>query len=142
MVEAFIKRAQKEIPPISTAKILSILVHENPKIRDFSFDMYCPKSYLHHTRFTAWCPKGRMTDAWLDKLLNAHRKSLSALGIPEAKDYVLGLNSRMNQYAEEHIIMLDIDDQSTLPAHEFKSELDFSSGHIADFISSVRSYTA
>ena len=125
VVEAFIKRAQKEIPPISIAEILSILVRENSKIRDFSFDMYCPRSYFHHTRFTAWCPKGRVTDAWLDKLLNAHRRTLKTLRVPEAKDYVLGLNSRVNQYAEEHIIMLDFDDQSSLPFHEFKSEPGF-----------------
>ena len=125
IVKAFIKRAQKEIPPISTAKILSILVRENSKIRDFSFDMYCPKSYFHHTRFTAWCPKGRVTDAWLSKLLNAHRRTLQALSVHEAKDYVLGLNSRVNQYAEEHIIMLDFDDLSSLPTDQFKGEPGF-----------------
>ena len=125
VVEAFIKRAQKEIPPISTNKILSMLVHENSKIRDFSFDMYCPKSYFHHTRFTVWCPKGRVTDVWLSKLLNAQRRTLRALSVLEAKDYVLGLNSRVNQYAEEHLVMLDFDDQSSLPAHQFKSEPGF-----------------
>ena len=125
LVEAFIKRAQKEIPPISTDKILSILVKENPDIRDFSFDLYCPKSYFHHTRFTTWCPQGRVTDSWLGKLLNAHRRTLQALSVSEARDYVLGLNSRVNQYAEAHIIMLDFDDLSNLPFHEFKGEPGF-----------------
>ena len=124
-VEAFIIRAQKEIPPISTADILSILVSENLKIRDFSFDLYCPRSYSHHTRFTTWCPKGRVTDTWLKRLLNAHRRTLQALSVPEAKDYVLGLNSRVNQYAEAHIIMLDVDDLSSLPFHEFSGERGF-----------------
>ena len=125
VVEAFIKRAQKKIPLISTAKILSVLVHENPKIMDWSFDIYCPKSYFHHTRFTSWCPKGRVTDDWLVTLLNSHRRTLKALSVPEAKDYVLGLNSRVNQYAEEHIIMLDFDDISSLPAHQLKGEPGF-----------------
>ena len=125
VVEAFIKRAQKEIPPISTAKILSTLVRENSKIMDFSFDMYCPKSYFHHTRFTTWCPKGRVTDTWLKKLLNAHRRTLQGLSVPEAKDYVIGLNSRVNQYAEEHLILLDFDDLSSIPSHQLKGEPGF-----------------
>lgn len=124
-VEAFIKRDQQEIPPISTAKILSILVNENPEISDFSFDIYCPKSYYHHTRLTTWCPKGRITDTWLRKLLNAQIRTLQTLNISEAKDYVLGLNSRVNQYEERHIIMLDFDDVSSLPFNAFKNEPGF-----------------
>ena len=124
-VQAFILRAQKEITPISTDNILSVLVHENSNIRDFSFDIYCPKSYFHHTRFTAWCPKGRMTDTWLRKLLNLNRRTLKALSVPEANDYVLGLNSRVNQYASEHLILLDFDDLSTFPYKKFKGEPGF-----------------
>lgn len=52
-VSAFVLRAQREIPPVTTAQILAILVERNPAIRDFSFDIYCPKSYFHHTRLTA-----------------------------------------------------------------------------------------
>ena len=125
VVTAFIKRAQKETPAFSTANTLSILVRKNSKIRDFSFDVYCPKSYFHHTRFTSWCPKGRVTDAWLRKLLNAHRRTLQLLSVPESKDYVLGLNSRVNQYAEEHIIMLDFDNLSSIPFDKFKGEPGF-----------------
>ena len=124
-VTAFIVRAQKEIPPISIDNILSVLVEENSSIRDFSFDICCPKSYFHHTRFTAWCPKGRMTDAWLRKLLNSSRRTLQALRVPEAKDYVLGLNSRVNQYASEHLVLLDFDDLSTFPYEKFESEPGF-----------------
>jgi uncharacterized protein (UPF0332 family) len=124
-VEAFIKRAQKEVPPISTAKILAMIVSQNPEIRDFSFDIYCPKSYYHHTRLTAWCPKGRVSDAWLHKLLNAQIRTLKSLGVGEAGDYVLGLNSRVNQYKEQHVIMLDFDDVSSLPFHRFKGEPGF-----------------
>jgi uncharacterized protein len=80
-VENFIKRARREIPPVSTAKVLALLVESNPEIRDFSFDIYCPKSYYHHTRFTAWCPKGRLTDKWLTTLLNSTVKTLRALKV-------------------------------------------------------------
>ena len=66
-----------------------------------------------------------MTDDWLVTLLNSHRRTLKALSVPEAKDYVLGLNSRVNQYAEEHIIMLDFDDISSLPAHQIKGDPGF-----------------
>ena len=121
----FIKRAQKEIPPISIANILSILTGENPEVRDFSFDIYCPKSYYHHTRFTAWCPKGRVTDAWLSKLLLNTKKTLKSLKIKESSEYVIGLNSRTNQYEDCHIIMLDFDDVSSIPFHKFKGEKGF-----------------
>lgn len=121
----FIKRAQKEIPPISTAKILSILVTENSEIRDFSFDIYCPKTYYHHTRFTSWCPKGRVTDNWLKTLLAQTIKTLQTLKIKESKEYVLGLNSRINQYEDHHIIMLDFDDVSSVPFDKFKGEPGF-----------------
>jgi uncharacterized protein (UPF0332 family) len=124
-VENFIKRARREIPPVSTAKILSLLVESNPEIRDFSFDVYCPKSYYHHTRFTAWCPRGRLTDSWIKTLLNSTVKSLRALRVKHAESYVIGLNSRVNQYAPKHILMLDLDDMSTLPKDKFKDEPGF-----------------
>jgi uncharacterized protein (UPF0332 family) len=121
----FIKRAQKEIPPISTAKILLLLVAENPEIRDLSFDIYCPKTYYHHTRFTSWCPKGRVTDKWLNTLLSQSIKMLQTLRVKESKEYVIGLNSRINQYEDYHIIMLDFDDVSSIPFDKFKGEPGF-----------------
>lgn len=122
MVRRFVNRGRKEIPPVSTAKILSLLVQENPTIRDFSFDMYCPRSYYHHTRLTVWCPKGRVTDAWLRSLKNTLARSLQVLHVKEAKDYVIGLNSRVNQYEERHVIMLDFDNISTLPSEQIGGE--------------------
>jgi uncharacterized protein (UPF0332 family) len=124
-VKSFIGRASREIPPISTQKILEILIAQNPDIRDFSFDLYCPKSYYHHTRFTAWTPKGRITDKWLRTLLNAGIHALKALKVKEADDYVLGFNSRVNQYAEQHLIMLDFDNVSTIPPTVLKKEPGF-----------------
>ena len=124
-VDRFLKRAAREIPKVSTAHILSILVDENPEIRDFSFDIYCPKSYFHHTRLSAWIPKGRVSDRTLGRLLGASIKALRSMGVSDARDYVLGLNSRVNQYAEQHLLMLDFDDLSTLPYDALKSEKGF-----------------
>ena len=57
-VKSFILRAQKEIPPISTDYMLSVLVHENSNIRDFFFDIYCPKSLLSPHTFHGMVSEG------------------------------------------------------------------------------------
>jgi len=125
VVEAFIRRAQKLIPPISMARIVALLVRDNPSIRDFSFDFYCPRSYHHHTRFTAWCPKGRLTDRWLRRLRASTTRTVKALGVEDAEDYVLGINSRVNQYEDAHLLMLDFDNVSSVPYHRFAAEPGF-----------------
>jgi len=43
----------------------------------------------------------------------------------EAKEYVLGLNSRVNQYEDHHIMLLDFDDVSSIPFDKFKGEPGF-----------------
>lgn len=125
VVQAFIRRAQKLIPPVSLARIVTLLVRDNPTIRDFSFDFYCPHSYYHHTRFSVWCPKGRLTDRWLRRLVASTRRSVKALGVVDAKDYVLGINSRVNQYEEAHLLMLDFDNVSSVPSQMFAGEPGF-----------------
>jgi len=124
-VRRFIRRAQKEIPPVSMPQVLAMLVSENPEIRDFSFDVYCPKSYYHHTRFTIWCPKGRLSSAWIDCLRGNTLRTLKNLRVGEYRDYVLGLNSRVNQYEDQHLVMLDFDNVSTVPVHQFHDEPGF-----------------
>lgn len=124
-VRSFLRRAAREIPPISTGRILNLLVAENPDIRDLSFDIYCPKTYLHHTRLTLWSPKKRVTDKWLKTVLQVSVHSLQRLRVKEAKDYVIGLNSRVNQYEEKHLVMLDFDDVSTIPSEQLKNEPGF-----------------
>lgn len=124
-VRMFIERAWKEIPPVSTAHILDLLVADNPRIRDFSFDVYCPKSYYHHTRLTFWVPKGRITDITLRDMLSGAIKTRERLSVSEARDYVLGLNSKVNQYAEQHLLMLDFDNVSTLPYASLTGEPGF-----------------
>lgn len=124
-VHKFFGRASKEIPPVSMAKILGLLADENPEVRDYSFDVYCPKSYFHHTRFMVWSPRGRVTDRWLVHLINGSDRMLKGLGVKESKDYVVGLNSKVNQYAEKHFVMLDFDDTGSFPAHALKGEPGF-----------------
>lgn len=75
----FLRRASREIPTVSTAHILAMLVEENPLIRDFSFDIYCPKSYFHHTRFSVWVPKGRISDRCLSSSAEFIRSGSSGL---------------------------------------------------------------
>jgi hypothetical protein len=74
---------------------------------------------------TFWCPRGRVSDAWLARLLKSSVQTLKSLGVREALDYVLGLNSRVNQYAAKHLIMLDFDDTSTVPVEAFAREPGF-----------------
>jgi len=124
-VGLFLKRAGREIPTVSTAHILLMLVEENPEIRDFSFDIYCPKSYFHHTRLSVWIPKGRITDSILRRTLSSSVKTLRSMGIRESRDYVLGLNSRVNQYVEQHVITLDFDNVSTFPYSDLTGEPGF-----------------
>ena len=102
-----------------------MLVEENPEIRYFSFDVYCPKSYFHHTRFTVWTPKGRISDSWLRSVLATSIRSLNTLRVRESEDYVLGLNSRVNQYRPMHLLMLDLDDISSVPTSKFAKEPGF-----------------
>jgi uncharacterized protein (UPF0332 family) len=124
-VRDFIARARREIPEVTTAQILALIVEKNPEIRDFSFDIYCPKTYFHHTRLTAWTPKGRVSAAWLERLLREAKSALQALRVAEAEDYVLGLNSRVNQYRPQHILMLDLDDVSSVLRSKFANEPGF-----------------
>ncbi len=113
----FLSRAWKEISSVSMVHILKNLVIENPQIRDYNFDVYCSKSYYHHTQLSIWITRGRLTDKLLNSIVTSSRQQLNNFGIKESRDYVLGLNSRVNQYDEKHILKLDFDDVSTLPYH-------------------------
>lgn len=124
-VKRFIVRANREVPSIGIHEILTMVIGENEEIRDFSFDFYCPKSYFHHTRMTIWSPKGRVGDGWVSRICAANVRTLKALGIEEPTHYVLGLNSRVNQYEERHLVMLDFDDVGSVPVHRLKKEPGF-----------------
>lgn len=124
-VENFMKKSSDVIPPIDIGKILSLLVARNPEITDFSFDVYCPKSYYHHTRVTLWAPKGITNSNWINLALKNSMAMLKNLKIKDYRDYVIGLDSKVNQYAEKHVVMLDFDDTSSIPINELKDEPGF-----------------
>jgi hypothetical protein len=127
-VEKFLKKARKIVPVVTFCEILKIIndgLAGNKIVRDFSFDIYCPKSYYHHVRFTFWSPKGRITDKWLEKLLFCTKNTLKSLRVKESDDYVLGFNSRVNQYEEQHLVMLDFDDISSMDYTYFNNEPGF-----------------
>ena len=78
--------------------------------KDLSFDIYCPKSYSHHFRFTMWLPPDSVIlDVDVEQLIEQARLFAGYLESERNGDYAIGLNSRVNQYAEKHLLMLDLD---------------------------------
>lgn len=124
-VENFIKTARKIIPPIPFADIYKIVTNDNKQIRDLSFDFYCPQSYNHHTRLSYWIPKGRLNEKIIKKIVLASKTALSQIGVKNTEEYVLGVNSRVNQYNEELLIMLDFDNISSFNVNALKGEPGF-----------------
>lgn len=56
-LSAYVKFALGVVPLVEVVDLLRGFAEHNPKsIRDFSFDVYCPKTYSHHTRLTFWQP--------------------------------------------------------------------------------------
>ena len=78
-------------------------------LRDFSFDIYCPKTYSHHTRLTFWQPPFYLDIFGVDQIAKHAVEVLGKLRVRRNKDYVVGLNSKVNQYKDDHLIMVDID---------------------------------
>lgn len=110
MLTAFVAFSLKVVPRVEAVDLLKSLLEDNPRdIRDFSFDIYCPKTYSHHTRLTFWQPPFYLDIFGIPKLASEATRLLSALKVSRAGDYVVGINSRVNQYDDDHIIMIDID---------------------------------
>lgn len=56
-LEKYVKFAFRVVPRIEIGEIVrGIFVDHEKKINDFSYDLYCPKTYKHHTRITIWQP--------------------------------------------------------------------------------------
>lgn len=109
-LEAYVKFALRVVPRIEVFDLLKGLFEENKNtIKDFSFDIYCPKTYSHHTRLTFWQPPFYLDIFGVNKLQNQARKFLKQLRVRRTKDYVVGINSKVNQYKDDHLIMVDID---------------------------------
>ena len=78
--------------------------------RDLSFDVYCPKRYSHHLRFTIWLPaESVIFDLEMAQLMDHARLFAAYFETERNGEYAIGLNSRINQYAEKHLLMLDLD---------------------------------
>lgn len=119
VLQAYVAFALKTVPKVDTSELLLDILAENPlDIRDFSYDVYCPKTYAHHNRLTLWQPP-----FYLDIFTPLHiqtqaRRLLQNLHVKRPSDYVVGLNSRLNQYGDAHLIMLDIDSlDASVEAH-------------------------
>lgn len=123
-VEALLKQASKEIPPFSAGRALEALAAENPKIREFSFDFYCPYMGYDYTRFTIWTSKARITEKWAQTVRKAGICFLKQLNIKYADKFVLGLNSLVN-YGEKHLLLLDVDYVDKFPTHKLQKEPGF-----------------
>lgn len=79
-------------------------------VRDLSFDVYCPKTYSHHLRFTVWLPPDTIIfDVDAPDLVEQARSFVGGLEPEKKDDYVIGLNSRVDQYGDRHFLMLDLD---------------------------------
>jgi uncharacterized protein (UPF0332 family) len=110
VLKAYVAYAFRCVPKIETADILAAILADNPtKIKDFSYDIYCPKTYAHHTRLTLWQPPFYLNIFSVNNIQTQARRMLENLHVVRPNDYVVGVNSRLDQYGETHLIMLDID---------------------------------
>lgn len=116
-LKAYERFALKVVPRVELLDILRAY-HQGYEgsIKDFSFDVYCPKTYSHHTRLTLWLPPFYLGVSSLDSVMSHSRRMLQRLKVKRTDDYVLGLNSRIDQYADNHLVMIDVD--AVLPAVE------------------------
>lgn len=107
---AFLRFALRTVPRVSISDLLTGLLELHPvAMTGLSFDVYCPKTYYGHTRITAWQPSFYTKIFSVHDLATHSKAMLRKLRVRRVDDYVVGLNSRVDQYEERHILMLDID---------------------------------
>lgn len=107
---SYVRFALKVVPRVEVYDLLKSLSEDNPeRVKDFSFDIYCPRTYKHHTRLTLWQPPFYLDIFGVSQVVNGAVRMLRGLRVRKSRDYVVGLNSRVNQYKDDHLIMLDID---------------------------------
>lgn len=110
VLRAFVTYALKLIPTVAVIDLLEFFAEENKGvIRDFSYDIYCPKTYSHHTRLTVWQPPFYLKIFSVNQLQSQSRRLLQNIRVTSPNEYVVGLNSRLDQYVGNHLLMLDID---------------------------------
>lgn len=110
VLQAYVSFAFRSVPTLGTTDLLAAILAENPgKINDFSYDIYCPKTYSHHTRLTLWQPPFYLDIFSVAQVQTQARRMLQNLRVKRPNDYVVGINSRLDQYGGNHLVMLDID---------------------------------
>lgn len=121
ILRAYVRYAYKNVPKVETIEILRSIYEENRSvIRDFSYDVYCPKTYAHHTRATLWQPPFYLDIFGPDQVARRAKEMLKGLKVRRVSDYVVGLNSRLDQYYPVHLLMLDIDSVDNVVEHELR----------------------
>lgn len=122
VLQFYVKFAYGVVPKVETLEIINWIYEKNQNlIRDISYDIYCPKTYAHHTRLTFWQPPFYRHMYSPDAMVRNAKRMLKALKVRKSEDYVAGLNSRMDQYQSIHLIMLDIDTLDNAVEAELKS---------------------
>lgn len=78
--------------------------------RDISMDVYCPSTYARHARFTMWLPVEKVIfDLDVPDIISQAREFAGLLDPDRAPQYAIGLNSKLDQYGDKHLLMLDLD---------------------------------
>lgn len=121
VLRAYVAFAFRHVPKVETLDILRGIHERNVTlIKDFSYDIYCPKTYAHHIRVTFWQPPFYLDVFSVEQLAEKAKLMLKGLRVRRNEDYVLGLNSRLDQYNPIQLIMLDIDSVDSAVEHELK----------------------
>lgn len=122
VLRAYVAFAFRHVPKVETLEILRSIYEKNEAlIKDFSYDIYCPKTYAHHTRVTFWQPPFYLDIFSVEQLAERSKLMLKGLKVRRHEDYVVGLNSRLDQYKPIQLIMLDIDSVDSAVEHELKA---------------------
>lgn len=109
-LQAYLRYAFRCVPKIETEEILRAILADNEgMIRDFSYDVYCPKTYSNHNRLTLWQPPFYLDIYGLSQIQKQSQKLMRNLRVLRSSDYVVGINSKLDQYGTAHLLMLDID---------------------------------
>jgi uncharacterized protein (UPF0332 family) len=119
-INGYFAFARRSIHEIDFDDILHDIYSDNKNIKDFSIDIYCPKTYSHHVRFTTWFPPFYLDVFKYDRLVKRVRIILKNLRVRNSNNYVGGLNSKLDQYADNHLLMIDIDSVDTAVEEELK----------------------
>ena len=110
LLEAVLNQTSAFTPRLPVEELLRPITGKGTSVTDISFDIFCPRAYKHHTRLTIWMPRIIAHGDHALKALKKGRAMLKSCGVTHVDQYVIGLNSRVNQYRQQHLLMLDFDD--------------------------------